>query len=121
MTRLKLIFASLLLFGADVGFCINTGANLLSVAEQYEGSDYEEGNPPNINHVGEKAADFYLYHYYWGASTWNGEDAWTGGFDCSGLVSYAADLRRHYSSGELGESLLGPVKDWNCISRFSLQ
>ncbi|MBU4445768.1 C40 family peptidase [bacterium] len=115
MTQLKLVVA-LLLCCVDVGFCINTGSNLLSTARQYDGRDYSDiGEPPNLYYSGDKKGDFYLYHYYWGSSSWNGEDSWAGAFDCSGLVSYAANLRRHYSASEL-KSVLGSSKTWDNAS-----
>ena len=94
------------------GFSATTGAGLVSNAQQYLGQDYESGMPPNLNYTGQFKNGFYRYHYYWGSSVWDGNSAWTGGFDCSGLVSYAANLRRHYATAEI-PGLFSAAKTWD--------
>ena len=111
MRRLRILIPLMLLALASPVFSIMTGAGLVSNAQQYLGRDYGSGLPPNLNFTGKLKGEFYRYHYYWGSGLWNGESAWTGGFDCSGLLSYAANLRRHYRTEEL-PTFLGPAKTW---------
>ncbi|MBA3052143.1 MAG: hypothetical protein FP827_03520, partial [Candidatus Omnitrophica bacterium] len=109
--RTKIITVAVALFFYNIGFCITTGENLFIKAQQYLTKSYQPGEPPNYNYTDQLKNGYYHYGYYWGSSSWDGSTEWTGGFDCTGLVSYCANLRRHYGTSEFSV-FLGSSKNW---------
>lgn len=76
-------------------FAIVTGQSLVDEARNWIGYPYIWGDPPNKNWTGQKGFDgLHWYGYAFDMSRWQG------GFDCSGLVSYCAGLRRHFRVSE---------------------
>ena len=86
-----------------------TGEGLIIEARKYakpyvaQPAAYSWNQPPNKNLNGEKVNDYYNYGWVFDLPSWDG------GFDCSGLVSYCADLRRHYNVDEFGKILEGGI------------
>jgi len=75
---LLIIFAVGIVKNVDAG--PNSGSEIVSTAQQYLGRLYETGQPPNKE---------------WQFGGVFDESTLTA-FDCSGLVSWAVELRRHY-------------------------
>jgi hypothetical protein len=90
----KKIFLLFVLFVGQ-SFAIVTGQALVDEARNWIGYPYIWGDPPNKNWTGQKGFDG-LYWYGWVFEM----SQWQGGFDCSGLVSYCAGLRRHFRVSE---------------------
>jgi len=86
-------FAFLLVLLVGQSFAIVTGQALVDAARQWIGWPYIWGDPPNRTYFGQKGFD----GLYWYGTLFDMEN-WHGGFDCSGLVSYCAELRRHYAA-----------------------
>jgi hypothetical protein len=89
-----ILLIGLSLFHSELRGAPNSGSVILSNAIGYLGRPYVDGAPTN------KEAK-----YDDGDSKWGGifspEGAYSGGFDCSGLVSWCAALRRHYFTWQL--------------------
>jgi len=66
---------------------VHNGGTIVQIAKQQEGKPYILGEPHNED-FGFGGGGIMNYSFY--------------GFDCSGLVSYAAGLRRHFTVSELG-------------------
>jgi hypothetical protein len=81
-----LLFSSLYVMGS-----VNTGDVIVEKALAQEGKVYEDVQPPN-----------HEFEFGGGGIF---KDTWNGNFDCSGLVSYCAGLRRHYAVAEIGTFL----------------
>jgi hypothetical protein len=82
---------------------IVTGQALVDEARNWLGYPYIYGDPFNENWTGQQGFDG-LYWYGWVFEM----SLWQGGFDCSGLVSYCAGLRRHFGVSEFRDfSLFG--------------
>jgi len=64
----------------------NPGDVIVDNAKTQLGKSYQSGQPPNKEWIYGGVFDL---------------ENWTGGYDCSGLVSYAGGLRRHYTVDEL--------------------
>jgi len=94
---LLIIFAVGIVKNVDAG--PNSGSEIVSTAQQYLGRLYETGQPPNKEWQFGGVFDLGI--------------AWTSEFDCSGLVSLAAGLRRHYSVEELSGGDFLEEADWS--------
>ncbi|MCG2726397.1 MAG: hypothetical protein L6420_09150 [Elusimicrobia bacterium] len=95
----KLLFTVLLIiYIIDSCFATNPNSVIVANAIAQIGESYQEGQPPNKDYI--YGAVFDIVN-------------WTGGFDCSGLVSYAGNLRRHYSSEEIIS--FTTITTWNNI------
>ena len=81
-SKIKMLSLFLVLSFPIVSYAVNPGDVIVSNALEQLGKPYQGGQPPNKEYT--YGAIFDL-------------DNWTGGFDCSGLVSYCGELRRHYS------------------------
>jgi hypothetical protein len=79
----------LLLFPSGIRGAVNSGDVIVSNAIRYLGRPYVLGAPTNKEEE------------YGGGGIFSVEGEYTGGFDCSGLVSWCAGLRRHYFTSEL--------------------
>lgn len=86
--KFYLVFVLMLLVFAVCGasYAANPSDVLVSNATAQIGKSYVSGQPPNKEWTYGGIFDL---------------DSWTGGLDCSGLVSYAGNLRRHYAVSEL--------------------
>lgn len=100
MRRSVIIFLFLILFVEVKG--IVTGQALVEKARKWKGTKYEPEKPLNKTWGGQKGSD----GFYWYGTTWDPDDSPIL-FDCSGLVSYCAGLRRHYITTELEGHLFG--------------
>ncbi|MEW6215469.1 MAG: hypothetical protein AB1478_09775, partial [Nitrospirota bacterium] len=68
-------------------FSMNYGQTIVNIAQQYIGTRYEFGQLENVPSEG-VSSSYWIMDPYWTPAK---------GIDCSGLVSKAAALRRHYS------------------------
>jgi hypothetical protein len=91
----------LILFLGYVYSAPNSGSEIVSWARAVIGAGYEEGKPANAPDVG--------YGIVW-ASPLD-----TSKFDCAGLVSYAAGLRRRYTTSELKNNYFDPIGSWDSL------
>ena len=89
--RMAIFMLLILLIGQS--FAIVTGQALVDAAREWIGWPYIWGDPPNRTYFGQKGFD----GLYWYGTLFDMEN-WHAGFDCSGLVSYCAELRRHYAA-----------------------
>jgi hypothetical protein len=89
----KKIFLLCVLFVGQ-SFAIVTGQALVDAARRWIGCPYCWEYPRNTTWKGEKGLD----GFFWYGVTWKIEDLPPLAFDCSGLVSYCAELRRHYAA-----------------------
>jgi len=105
--KVRISIFLLLILLAGQSFAIVTGQALVDAARQWIGWPYIWGDPPNRTYSGQKGFDgFYWYGVLFDMRNWHG------GFDCSGLVSYCAELRRHYAADM--DSLFGAGRlYWN--------
>jgi hypothetical protein len=95
--RIKKTFSCLLiafLLVSEAKGAINPGGTIVSNAIGYLGRPYVKGAPFN------KEAEYDDGNNKWGG-IFSPQGAYTGGFDCSGLVSWCAGLRRHFFTWEL--------------------
>jgi len=105
MRQLLILLSVCLILITNNAFGIITGQALVESARECIGMPYIWGHPPNQVPPwnGEKGIDD-LYWYGW---IWK-RVVIIEGFDCSGLVSYCADLRRHFMVREFRDlGLLG--------------
>jgi len=111
-TRITLLTLALLTITTSEVSAIVTGADLVIEARKYASpyaklpAAYSKAQPPIKELKGEENVNGY-YNYGWVFDI----PSWDGGFDCSGLVSYCADLRRHYNvqDSELAKILKGGI------------
>jgi len=106
--RYTIITLSIFLLVVEL-FAARPGDEIVSNATFYIGRRYKLGQPPNITET--NITTFpgrYVYkdRYVWDFLSWTGE------FDCSGLVSLCAALRRHFNCSEIQSYFTVPV-DWD--------
>jgi hypothetical protein len=87
----------MIFFNVSVSGKVRSGSEIVNEAKIYwnDEREYLEGEPPNKEEI------------YGGGGVFDLGARWTGKFDCSGLVSLCAGLRRHYyvKDGSLQEFL----------------
>ncbi len=104
---MRAILAAIAIIIPQSVFAMNYGQALVDKAYTVNGKPYASGNPPN---------EWSCPGGYFDFSSWT-ENA---GFDCSGLVSYAANLRRRYLTGDLSGATFSNTIDWNSLQQGDL-